>query len=66
MQRRGHAIQLIASDNFEAIVLEYAVPFAPLPGDYKQLLASKQGLQLMQGMPVVMLPKLVPNDPPSP
>jgi hypothetical protein len=41
MQRRGHAIQLIASDNFEAIAMEYAVPFAPLPGDYRQLLASK-------------------------
>jgi hypothetical protein len=55
MQRRGHAIQLIASDNFEAIAMEYAVPFAPLPGDYRQLLASKQGLELMQGMSVKLV-----------
>ena len=57
LQRRGHAIQLIGSINFEAIATAHAVPFVPLPGDYRQLLASKQGLELMRGKPV----KLVSN-----
>jgi sterol 3beta-glucosyltransferase len=47
LQRRGHAIQLIGSINFEAIATAHAVPFVPLPGDYRQLLASKQGLEAM-------------------
>jgi sterol 3beta-glucosyltransferase len=52
LQRRGHAIQLIGSINFEAIATAHAIPFVPLPGDYRQLLGSKQGLELMQGKPV--------------
>jgi hypothetical protein len=47
LQRRGHAIQLIGSVNFEAIATAHAIPFVPLPGDYRQLLASKQGLEAM-------------------
>jgi predicted RNA polymerase sigma factor len=43
---------LIGSVNFEAIATAHAVPFVPLPGDYRQLLASKQGLELMRGKPV--------------
>ncbi len=57
LQRRGHSVQLIGSVNFEAIATAYGVPFVPLPGDYRQLLGSKQGLELMQGKPV----KLVSN-----
>ena len=34
LQRRGHAIQLIGSINFEAIATAHAIPFVPLPGDY--------------------------------
>ena len=33
LQRRGHAIQLIGSINFEAIATAHAIPFVPLPGD---------------------------------
>ena len=57
LQRRGHSVPLIGSVNFEAIATAYGMPFVPLPGDYRQLLGSKQGLELMQGKPV----KLVSN-----
>ena len=33
------------------------MPFVPLPGDYRQLLASKQGLELMRGKPVKLVSK---------
>jgi UDP:flavonoid glycosyltransferase YjiC (YdhE family) len=57
LQRRGHAIQLIGSVNFEAIATAHAIPFVPLPGDYRQLLASKQGLKLLRGKPVKLVSK---------
>ena len=57
LQRRGHAIQLIGSINFEAIATAHAIPFVQLPGDYRQLLASKQGLELMRGKPVKLVSK---------
>ena len=57
LQRRGHSVQLIGSINFEAIATEHAVPFVPLPGDYRQLLRSKQGLKMMRGRPVQLVSK---------
>ena len=52
LRRRGHAVQLIGSVNFQAVAEAHAVPFVPLPGDFRELLASERGLDLMQGKPV--------------
>jgi UDP:flavonoid glycosyltransferase YjiC (YdhE family) len=49
LQRRGHAVQLIGSVNFAADAEQHGIPFQPLPGDFRELLRSETGLDLMQG-----------------
>ena len=52
LQRRGHTVKLIGSPNFADAARHAAIGFEPLPGDFRDLLASPAGLALMQGKPV--------------
>ena len=52
LQRRGHSVTLIGSTNFADAAQKAAIAFAPLPGDFRDLLGSPAGLALMQGKPV--------------
>jgi len=52
LQRRGHTVKLIGSTNFAEAARNAAIAFDPLPGDFRDLLASPPGLALMQGKPV--------------
>ena len=49
LQRRGHSVTLIGSTNFADAARKAEIAFAPLPGDFRDLLDSPAGLELMQG-----------------
>lgn len=55
LQRRGHQVTLLGSVNFQAVAEAHALPFVPLPGDFRQLMRSGPGLELMQGKPVRLI-----------
>lgn len=52
LQRLGHSVTLIGSNNFADAARKAEIAFAPLPGDFRDLLGSHAGLELMQGKPV--------------
>ena len=52
LQRRGHSVTLIGSTNFADAARKAAIAFAPLPGNFRDLLGSPAGRELMQGKPV--------------
>jgi len=47
--QKGHSVTLAASFNFADFVAQQNIPFAPIAGDYKQLLSSSTGLELLEG-----------------
>ena len=49
LQRLGHSVTLIGSTNFADAARKAAIAFSPLPGDFRDLLGSPAGLELMQG-----------------
>jgi sterol 3beta-glucosyltransferase len=59
LQRRGHAVELIGSANFEPTAAAHGVPFVALPVDFQTLLASPEGLALMQGKPMRLVSNAV-------
>ena len=46
---KGHGVTLASSPNFSSFVAALDIPFAPVAGDFKQLLSSPQGMQLLEG-----------------
>ena len=52
LQRLGHSVTLIGSTNFADAARKAEIAFTPLPGDFRDLLGSPAGLELMQGKPV--------------
>jgi len=52
LQRLGHSVTLIGSTNFADAARKAAIAFAPLPGNFRDLLGSPAGRELMQGKPV--------------
>ncbi|MEB3265946.1 MAG: glycosyltransferase [Cyanobacteriota bacterium] len=55
LQRRGHAVTLIGSVNFQDAAAGVGLPFVPLPGDFSVVLRSEAGLALMGGQPVRLI-----------
>ncbi len=49
LRRRGHQVQIAAPVQFETMVAERGIPFAPLPGDFLDLLDSPQGKAAVAG-----------------
>ncbi len=52
LRRRGHAVRLIGSPNFRPEAEAHQLEFVALEGDFRDLLGTGPGLQLMQGKPV--------------
>ena len=46
---QGHSVTLAASFNFADFAQELGISFAPIAGDFKQLLSTPDGLALLQG-----------------
>ena len=46
---RGHDVTLATSFNFANFVTQQDIDFAPIAGDFKQLLSSPEGLELLEG-----------------
>ena len=46
---------MIGSTNFADAARKAEIAFAPLPGDFGDLLGSPAGLELMQGKPVRLM-----------
>ncbi|CAA9304236.1 UDP-glucose:sterol glucosyltransferase [uncultured Leptolyngbya sp.] len=49
LQRAGHQVQIATHANFEAFVSHQGLEFAPVAGDYNQLLRSEEGQKLLEG-----------------
>jgi len=47
--QRGHTVTLAASFNFANFAARQNIPFAPIAGDFKQLLSSPTGIELLEG-----------------
>ena len=58
LKARGHDVQLIGSINFQTTAIAHGLRFSALPGDFRDLMGSEQGLQLMEGQAI----RLVNND----
>ena len=48
LQQRGHDVHLIGSPDFQAIAAESGIRFTALPGDFRVLMGSPTGLELME------------------
>lgn len=46
---KGYSVTLAASFNFSDFVQSLGIPFAPISGDFRQLLSTPDGLALLQG-----------------
>ncbi len=55
LQERGHTVHLIGSPNFQVAAEDAGMRFTSLPGDFHELMASEDGLQLMEGKPVRLI-----------
>ena len=55
LQQRGHDVHLIGSPNFQAIAAESGIRFTALPGDFRVLMGSPTGLELMAGKAVHLI-----------
>jgi UDP:flavonoid glycosyltransferase YjiC (YdhE family) len=53
----GHQVTLASSPNFADFVAHWNIPFAPIAGDFKQLLSSPTGLELLEGNRVKLIPE---------
>lgn len=49
LMEKGYSVTLAASFNFADFVQELGIPFAPIAGDFQQLLSTPAGLALLQG-----------------
>jgi len=49
LRRRGHQVQIAAPVQFESMITQREVQFAPLPGDFLALLDSPQGKAAVDG-----------------
>ncbi|KAI9131466.1 glycosyltransferase [Acaryochloris sp. CCMEE 5410] len=49
LMAKGYSVTLAASFNFADFVQELGIPFAPIAGDFRQLLSTPDGLALLQG-----------------
>ena len=58
LKRRNHEVHLIGSANFKETCRDRALRFTELPGDFRELMGSEAGLQLMEGSAV----RLINND----
>lgn len=47
--QKGHQVTLASNANFADVVTELGIPFAPIAGDFKQLLSSPNGIELLEG-----------------
>ncbi|MGD1864822.1 MAG: glycosyltransferase [Phormidesmis sp.] len=47
--QRGHTVTLAASFNFANFAAQQHIPFAPIAGDFKQILGSPAGIDLLEG-----------------
>ena len=55
LQERGHTVHLIGSPNFQEAAEDAGMRFTSLPGDFRELMASEDGLQLMEGKPIRLI-----------
>jgi len=55
LQRRNHQVHLIGSANFKETCRDRALRFTELPGDFRELMGSEAGLQLMEGSAVRLI-----------
>ncbi|MBD1997439.1 glycosyltransferase family 1 protein [Leptolyngbya sp. FACHB-541] len=53
----GHQVTLASSPNFADFAAHWNIPFAPIAGDFKQLLSSPTGLELLEGNRVKLIPE---------
>jgi len=55
LRQRGHSVQLIGSPNFQQAAAEAGIGFSALPGDFRELMGSPTGLELMEGKAVRLI-----------
>ncbi|MBD2067280.1 glycosyltransferase family 1 protein [Leptolyngbya sp. FACHB-671] len=53
----GHQVTLASSPNFADFAAHWNIPFIPIAGDFKQLLSSPTGLELLEGNRVKLIPE---------
>ena len=58
LKRRNHEVHLIGSANFKETCRDRALRYTELPSDFRELMGSEAGLQLMEGSAV----RLINND----
>ena len=58
LKRRNHQVHLIGSANFKETCRDRGLRYTELPGDFRELMGSEAGLQLMEGSAV----RLINND----
>lgn len=49
LMKRGHQVTLAGSPNFSDFAAQLKIPFASIPGDFKQILSSPEGIALLEG-----------------
>lgn len=49
LQERDYHVQIATSTNFRSYVKNLGIDFAPISGNYKELLATEEGLALLEG-----------------
>ena len=55
LQQRGHSVHLIGSPNFQQAAADAGIRFTTLPGDFRELLGSPAGLELLEGKAVRLI-----------
>ncbi len=55
LKKRGHDVHLIGSTNFQEAVQDEGVRFTSLAGDFRELMASEDGVQLMEGKAIRLI-----------
>ena len=58
LRSRNHRVHLIGSANFQKACADRSLSFTELPGDFRDLMASDAGLELMEGKAI----RLIGND----
>ncbi|MDJ0708474.1 MAG: glycosyltransferase [Leptolyngbyaceae cyanobacterium MO_188.B28] len=49
LQQRGHQVTLASSVNFADFASQLGIPFAPISGNYQELMSSPTGLEFLEG-----------------
>ena len=47
--QKGHSVTLASNPNFADLAIQFNVPFAPISGDFQELLSSQNGLKVLEG-----------------